>query len=395
MRSGIALYTLMAAGASMWNLAPPLGEKPQINPDGFDSATVCSECHQAIHAVWRQSLHSKAWVDPVFQAAYKRTIETFGRRKARLCMSCHAPTVRHTQDYDAAEPITLEGVTCDFCHSVREVALDEPGDSIRLDVGVVKYGPLHKAESDAHKVSSSPLHTRSEFCASCHEYRNDEGVLVLGTYSEWKAGPYSKRGVHCQNCHMPLVPGRVVAANVKDKTDGQVNLHDVSGSHNLEQVRKAVTLKLINTDWMGDMVWVSLEVANVGSGHRFPTGLPMHKAMLEVTLREGGREIARREVPFSIVMVDKTGRRIEREHEVFFNAARVRIDTRIKPEEVRSVKLTFRDIKSSHRLVLGARLFYKYSTETVVDDEDDLLIEPAEMKFLISSVKKTLKPPRR
>lgn len=390
-----AMYSIVALGALLWNLTPTLGQIPQINPEGFDSATLCSECHQAIHAVWQQSLHSKAWTDPVFQAGYKRTIESFGAKEAQVCLSCHAPTVRHTKDYAVEQPLTAEGVTCDFCHSVREVVLDDPSDPIRLDVGTVKYGPLRKAQSDAHKVSNSPLHTRSEFCAACHEYRNPNGVLVLGTYSEWKAGPYAKRGVQCQDCHMPLVPGRVVAANVKDKTNGMVNLHDVSGSHDLEQVRKAVTLKLINTDWMGDLVWVNLEVANVGSGHCFPTGLPMHKSVLEITLRDGGREIARREIPFSVTLVDKNGRQITREHEAFMSAVRVRLDTRIKPEEVRPVEVTFRNIKSSRRLVLSARLFYQYTTETLRKKDGQEVFEPVEMKFLLASAQKTLKPPRR
>ena len=163
----------------------------------------------------------------------------------------------------------------------------------------------------------------------------------------------------------------------------------------MEQVRKAVTLKLINSEWIGDLVWVNLEVANVGSGHRFPTGLPMHKSVLEITLRDGGREIARREVPFSVMLVDKNGHQINREHEAFFNAARVRIDTRIKPKEVRPIEVTFRDIRSHRRLILRARLFYQYTTEALNTREGQEMIEPVEIKFLLASAQEMLKPPRR
>jgi Arc/MetJ-type ribon-helix-helix transcriptional regulator len=38
---------------------------------------------------------------------------------------------------------------------------------------------------------------------------------------------------------MPLVPGRTVALAVKADASGMVNLHNISGSHDIERVRKA------------------------------------------------------------------------------------------------------------------------------------------------------------
>ena len=367
---------------------------PSINPHGFTKSEVCGECHQAIHAVWQGSLHANSWKNGVFQAAYRRAQNAFGVERSRVCQSCHAPTVRHSKDYDVAEDVTAEGITCDFCHSVRSVDLDASEDPIRLDVGSVKYGPLKHAQSPAHKIVNSELHTRSEFCAPCHEYRNRHGLKILGTYSEWKASSYAKRGKQCQDCHMPLVSGRVVALDVKEDTPKSVNLHDVSGSHDLERVRQAIGLKLMGTAWIGKRVWVEANVANKGSGHCFPTGLPMHRAILEVVLREGAREVGRREIVFEMVTMDGRGRPIEKEHRVFFEAVKIRSDNRLRPEEVRTVTVPFRDVEASSLLV-SVSLFYQYTTETlsVVDGVEHF--EPAEMKFLIASARKKVSKPRR
>lgn len=380
-----------AAGQTTHPSAPGQASQTKVNSDGWTSSAVCGECHQAIHAVWQHSLHASAWSNGVFQAAYRRSIESFGAKTSRQCLFCHAPTVRHGKDFAVKESITAEGVTCDFCHSVRAVDLTDKTDPVRLEVGKTKYGPLKHAQSPAHEVVNSELHRRSEFCAACHEYRNANGLLVLGTYSEWKQSSYAKRGTQCQDCHMPLVPGRVVALDVKSETGTSVNLHDISGSHDIEKVREAITLELVSYEWLGERVWVNLKATNKGSGHCFPTGMPSHRAVLEVTIRDGAKEVGRREIPFEMVVFDKKGLRLRRDYKILVSGARMSRDTRIKPNESRTLEIPFRDIKAT-RLVLSAMLYYEYSTETLVTDEQGERIEPVQMKFLIASIQKTMRP---
>ncbi len=364
---------------------------PQVNANGWTSSTVCRECHQAIHAVWQQSLHANSWTNGVFQAAYRRSNQTYGDEKSRLCFSCHAPTVRHGNDYALKESITKEGITCDFCHSIHAVELADPADSVRFTVGKTKYGPLRHAQSPAHQIVNSDLFKRSEFCAACHEYKNSLGVTVLGTFGEWKGSSYAERGTQCQDCHMPLVPGRTVALDVKADTSGMVNLHNISGSYDNVGVRKAITLDGVGYEWASDKVWVFMQVANKGSGHCFPTGLPMHRAVLEVKLLNAGEVVGQREIPFEVVMLDESGRVLRREEGVFVSAAKVRSDTRLKPNEVRTIEISFRDIKAS-RLLMTASLYYEYSTEALVTDEKGERIEPVEMKFLLASREQSMKP---
>lgn len=390
-KRAVALALLVSIGRA-WQTGQAQEPLPKINPDGWTSSAACGECHQAIHAVWQHSLHAKSWSNGVFQAGYRRAIASFGAERARLCLSCHAPTVRHNKDYAVKDPITAEGITCDFCHSVRAVDLADRADPIRLDVGQVKYGPMREAESPSHTIKTSPLHARSEFCAACHEFRTASGVTVLGTYSEWKASPYAEQGRQCQDCHMPIVPGRVVALHVKRETPASVNLHDISGSHNIEKVRQAIKLRLKDTTWYGERLWVFVEAANVGSGHCFPTGLPMHRAVLEVVLRERGHEVERQEIVFEVVIVDKDGKPITREHDLFIKAAAVRSDTRLKPMETRSLVVSFSKARAS-TLSVDASLFYEYETETLDTAQGKDQFRPVRMRFLVASFREKLKKP--
>ena len=378
----------------LWIPPPPQdAQKPnaeKINPDTFTSAEVCGECHQAIHAVWQRSMHSQAFKNGVFQAAYRLARQGGSAERAKLCLDCHAPTVRKTGDYAAEADITREGVTCDVCHSIRSVGSKSPPTELDLDVGRTKYGPLKSAQSPAHEIVNSELHKRSELCAPCHEFRNEHGVAVLETYSEWKASAYAREGKQCQDCHMPLVPGRVVALGLKAPVREGVNLHYISGSHDLERVRSAVTMKLLAASRLGPRkVRVRISVANVGSGHSFPTGLPMHRARLEVRLLDRGRLVGTRTLEFEKVLTDGRGVPITREHEAFLEARAVRNDTRLKPKENRTLRVTFDDVDVPEGRI-EASLWYEYTTRTVRVRDGVETIEPVQMKILLASDDKRL-----
>ena len=106
--------------------------------------------------------------------------------------------------------ITWEGVTCDYCHSLKTVEITESGPRVEVEIGDVKRGPIRDAESTGHEVAYSELHSRSEVCAPCHEYVNREGVAILSTFSEWHESAAAERGDTCQTCHMALTHADVV-----------------------------------------------------------------------------------------------------------------------------------------------------------------------------------------
>src|SRR3972149_4806383 len=53
----------------------------------------------------------------------------------------------------------------------------------------------------------TPAFLRAEFCRDCHQFPPDgfalNGKLLENTYAEWKASPFARAGVQCQDCHMP------------------------------------------------------------------------------------------------------------------------------------------------------------------------------------------------
>jgi hypothetical protein len=164
-----------------------------------------------------------------------------------------------------------------------------------------------------------------------------------------------------------------------------VNLHNISGSHDLEQVRKAVTLEILSVERLGsDRLSVQIAVSNVGSGHCFPTGLPMHRGVLELNLSDRGRPVARREIPFEKVLLNAEGALITHENEAFLEARSISRDTRLKPKERRVIPITFRDVVVPEGLI-EASLWYQYNTRVLKIENGEGHVEPVEMKFLLAS----------
>ncbi len=354
---------------------------PELRTDTFNSSALCGECHQEIHAMWQRSMHSLALSDPVFEVAFLEAYRDSGPVAEQICLDCHAPVAAMTGDWKLENPVSREGITCDFCHSVAAVDLSRTERRFRVVHDGAKRGPLADAESPVHGVVRSTLHESAEFCAGCHEYTNPLGVPVLTTFSEWQASPQGKRGKTCQQCHMPPTPGRTVKAGLGAKVRQNINLHNISGMHSVEQVRKAATARLVELRRTnGDEIEVEVEVANIGSGHCIPTGLPTRKLVLELTLLDGVRPVRRFERIYEKVMLDESGRRITEDHRVLMAAARLGEDTRLLPGERRR-EVFYARLPGAESLRAELRLRYVYepkifsreriSIEMAFDDTPD------------------------
>ncbi|MFQ6093878.1 MAG: multiheme c-type cytochrome, partial [bacterium] len=232
-----------------------------IKRTGYTSSSVCKSCHEAHYGYWTKTMHSKAYEDPIFQVAFLRAQVDEGEQVRAYCLSCHSPTTRVTKDFSTEKELSWEGVTCDFCHTITAVDLSR--EEFSYDLGITKRGPYKDAESPAHLTAYSPLFEWSEFCGGCHEQRsrNGEGVLVLGTYTEWKESPYAAKEVHCQNCHMPKEPGvPIVKPDVK-ATDKILTAHEFMGGHSEIKLEKAAEVKTyIERD--GDKATITTFVTN-------------------------------------------------------------------------------------------------------------------------------------
>ena len=148
------------------------------------------------------------------------------------CAYCHVPAAMPSSQMDVdlnplfpkVADVRGEGVTCDVCHKVLNVALDDsnfpfadrPGvlsfRFLRPDINPFNIGPFsnilvpNRDSISNHKSTCSPIFSRSEFCAPCH-YGKFGDMIIYNSYGEWKAGKYGDDPAEpdyktCQDCHM-------------------------------------------------------------------------------------------------------------------------------------------------------------------------------------------------
>jgi hypothetical protein len=323
------------------------------------SAEYCGNCHRAIEQGWKESVHSQAMESRLFQDALQMAESDFGAHARSVCLGCHSPTAVETGDLSLVRKVSWEGITCDYCHSIRSVSMSGPNPKAVVVYNNVKEGPYKGVSSPAHGTAYSPLHTSSLLCATCHQYRNSLGFSVLTTYSEWKKGPYWAEHKGCQSCHMYRVEGEVVDPRVKRTPDQGINLHQMPGSHSLKQLNKAIRGRLIVSHDAGQL-HVEVDVTNQGAGHMVPTGSPLRKLILQVRVLPFGGKPVRAERVFTRVVADQHGKILNREDLVFIKAAKVVSDTRLAPRETKKETFTFK-VPQGVRSTVEADFYYYYS----------------------------------
>ena len=348
MRLGVWALLLCTAGVAWTRTLEPAS-----------SAEFCGRCHESILAAWKDSAHARAMESPLFQQARELTEDSLGEGAARTCLNCHAPLAILTKDPTLRQKVSWEGVTCDYCHSLRDVQFTGGNPRASIELSLVKSGPLKDAIAPVHQTRFSAVHTSSLVCAPCHEYRNALGFPVLTTYSEWQKTSYAKEGRDCQSCHMYKVAGDVVDPKLVKLAEARVNLHQMPGSHSIEQLNKTIKAQL-TASREGGQLKVVVEVANVAAGHYVPTGSPMRQLILEVSADPYGREKLRQERVYRRIVEDKEGKPIAQEPFAFLRGAKTTSDNRLAPGEKRAETFTF-PIPAGIQTQVQATFWYYYS----------------------------------
>lgn len=375
------IFPLLITVFVVFFLSVLMGSKLAVSKeDSVTSSKDCRECHEEIYDHWKNAMHSMSIEDPIFKASFMEAyFNTAGEAKYN-CLRCHAPVALINNDYDLKNEITKEGVSCDFCHSIKKVNLNNKDNPFEFETGDIKWGPLSNVDSPAHSTKPSSLFKSSELCSGCHEYVNDKGVKILGTYSEWKASSYAAEGTHCQDCHMPLIPGKIVKPEIKTSSQKQINLHAISAGHSTEQLRKAITVDIKTVNREGDFIEVIVDVTNTGSGHMVPTGIPARKLILYVELRAPNEYFSQQRV-YQRILVDESGSEIKKECEIFLKAAKISFDNRIKPRETRTERFVFAQPRNK-KVTITARMDYLYKTQVLSPTE--MRVKMAEDSKIIS-----------
>jgi len=240
---------------------------------------------------WQASLHAAAASPGLFAQLDSGMQDT-------KCRRCHTPLAEQQPGSVFDDALRTEGVTCAACH-VR---------------GWTRHGPPRVAPgllaSPGYPLAELALYERGDFCLPCHQLppRNAvAGKPLLNTYKEWLEGPYMRRGIQCQHCHMPN------------------REHRWLGVHDRDTFRQGLRVDVTaHRDAHG--VTLAAELHNVGAGHYLPT-TPTPAAWVKLEL------------------LDAHGAAIEGAHaevrigrDVYYDGTwHERADTRIPPGETRSI----------------------------------------------------------
>jgi hypothetical protein len=253
--------------ARHWAWPIPLQGKPPARFTPIEASLdpqSCGTCHPAQYVDWKASLHAKA-MGPGVMGQLVDLVRT-DPDTALDCQRCHSPLseqqekLRRERAGEATfvanpafdEGLRAKGLVCAACH-VRQ--WERSGPPTR-DGRLVSETPRDRLPHNG--ATRTIAFTRSEFCQGCHQFPADgfalNGKLLENTFEEWKASPYARRGVQCQDCHMP------------DRR------HLWRGIHDPEMVKGGVTIDL-ETAREGVRVQATLTLTNSGVGHYFPTYL--------------------------------------------------------------------------------------------------------------------------
>ncbi len=329
---------------------------------GMQGSATCAACHTLNHE-WEQDAHGQAALNPRFLTLYQGTdvdgnkspatvtdykgnvqprdpdLAYYGPgfkldypNRAGNCASCHTPAAAkldnttncgwsgcHTsvtaqnasQVPDGVSPLYLtgaaaDGISCEFCHKIGDVHLDDATGLPLPDMpGVMSYRLYRPHEGEdiffgtlddvPGKDVYLPMMAESEFCAGCH-YGVFGGVvgvgevaggtLIYNSYGEWLDSVYSdpQTGRTCQNCHMPGGAAEYFvdpAAGGMQRDPQTIHTHLMPGASDKMLLQNSATLTATAHVADGQVI-VDVEVINDQTGHHLPTDVPIRSVMLVV-----------------------------------------------------------------------------------------------------------------
>ena len=261
-------------------------------PDEFapaqatQSARQCARCHNQQFSNWGRTVHAGAG-SPGLLAQLLRLEDAGHGASVESCQRCHAPLAEQHVLVRAAQGGATDSATeyvdnPAFNAELRDQGLNCAACHMR---GWRRFGPPNPSES-LLRMPNYPvretdqlytyleIYERSDFCMPCHQLPPRQAVNgkpLMNTYKEWLEGPYMRRGIQCQHCHMPN------------------REHTWKGVHDPDTFRQGIHVEAIAArSKQSGAVSVRARVTNIGAGHYLPT-TPTPAAWLTVELVDEAR----------------------------------------------------------------------------------------------------------
>jgi Cytochrome c554 and c-prime len=332
----------------------PVDEKPKpYHQTVFLPSSACQTCHPKQYAEWRTSMHSYAQHSPVFIAFNNYVLTGSGGTIGTFCDRCHTPIGVSSGESpimpnDKRSEVALDSVGCMTCHSQHTnqveasalIPVPIPGDPEPTVYGPY-YGseetnptgnPINQLIKTPHQSAFSPYFESAKLCGACHDVLTPDGFRIEEAYSEWKNGPYARKGIVCQDCHMGPEAGRpyvrteitkdyIVDHNIFPQaplryrtnhkfTGPDYSMLEAYGKNalglgkkgfarleeHLEQERESLLRNAARVEVSSPQrvaanstMRIQVSVTNSGAGHNFPTGFASERQVwLEVTVTDVG-----------------------------------------------------------------------------------------------------------
>ena len=232
----------------------------------------CKSCHPAIWREWENSMHAKAWVDEIYQAAASQV-----PNRETKCDQCHAPQpilITGVGEMPKLRDKHREvGVSCLVCH---------------LDAQGAMHGPPASAETYFHANVTNPIYRdATALCRTCH---GQPSVPEHDQVSSFLSSRYAEKNQGCATCHMPIV-NRLQSTASYESIKGKK--HTWRGSRSVAQLKRAASLQL---EYASGKVSVKIQSK---TGHVLPGGTLRIIILEVVLLAQDGTERQKQQLSIS------------------------------------------------------------------------------------------------
>ncbi|WP_244934747.1 multiheme c-type cytochrome [Leptospira jelokensis] len=250
-----------------WNHPLSTQRNPEVQLTQIESnldPKQCANCHENQFKAWQSSFHAKSIGNGILWQKEILSFEEWNR-----CLHCHSPlpetkaeiseTFQTHEILDSKRKLFPSGISnpsiqCASCHIRNQIWYGPPSRNLTANQLTTLQSNLpHNGFKVQEEFESSA------FCQSCHESPESgqklNGKHLMEVYQEWEKTSFAKKGIQCQNCHMPN----------RD--------HTWKGIHDPDFVRAGLQPSWSLTRTANGEIQIDAKLKSIGIGHKFPTYL--------------------------------------------------------------------------------------------------------------------------